>query len=146
MLDHLAELGRLGSLRDPLGLLADAEVNLTAPQLHAVMWLAQDGALSMATLAMRINCTGPTTTGVVDRLESLGLVERRQKPGDRRVVLVGLTEEGEGVGQQLNELLMQRISFVLDLLPKRDRDQLLALIGKIVEALKSHVDAPAEDA
>jgi DNA-binding MarR family transcriptional regulator len=145
MLDHLSELGRMGSLRDPLGLAVDAEVNLTAPQLHAVMWLSRDGAMSMATLATRIHCTGPTTTGVVDRLESFGLVERQPKPGDRRVVLVALTGEGEEVGAQLNKVLAERISFVLDLLGKKDREQLLGLIGKIVDALKSHVDTSAEE-
>jgi DNA-binding MarR family transcriptional regulator len=33
-------------------------------------------------------------TGIVDRLESRGLVERRPSPGDRRVKLAAATDEG----------------------------------------------------
>jgi DNA-binding MarR family transcriptional regulator len=135
-MDHLTELGRLGSLRDPLSRMIDLEIELTPPQIHTMMWLGVDGALPMATLAARVGCTGPTATGVIDRLDALGFVARVPKPGDRRVVLVELTPKGAQVAAQLREVMEQRFGFVLGLLEAADRKSLIDLIGKVVESLR----------
>src|SRR5690349_6690061 len=85
------DLGRMRTLRDPLAHLAD---QLSPPQAHALFWLGVDKALSAGHLADRIGCSMPTLTGIVDRLEKLGLVERARDSHDRRVVVVTLTERG----------------------------------------------------
>ena len=49
----------------------------------------------MRSLAEAWACDPSNTTWIVDRLEKLGLAERRALPGDRRVKLVALTRKGE---------------------------------------------------
>jgi DNA-binding MarR family transcriptional regulator len=136
LLDQLAELGRLACLRDPITRLLTLEVELTPPQLHTMMWLGRDGALPMATLAARIGCTGSTATGIIDRLENLGYVARAPKPGDRRVVLVELTPQGEQVASELYDVIRQRTALFLDLLAPEDRQQLVEIFSKIVSVLR----------
>src|SRR5688500_3978104 len=88
----MRETGPLCTIRDPLADLGD--LPLTSPQLHAVLWLGADGPLAASVLAQRIGCQQPSVTGIVDRLEKLGLAERVRDTGDRRVVRVGLTAAG----------------------------------------------------
>jgi len=55
----------------------------------------------MRSLADRWECDPSNATWIVDRLEKLGLAERRGAPHDRRVKLVGLTPNGEKTKREL---------------------------------------------
>ncbi|MER7754926.1 MarR family transcriptional regulator [Kitasatospora sp. NPDC097643] len=48
----------------------------------------------MRALAGRLGCDASNVTGIVDRLESLGLAHRAAAAGDRRVKIVVITDEG----------------------------------------------------
>ena len=50
-------------------------------------------------LAQKLKCEPSNVTGIVDRLEARGLVERRPDPADRRVKLAAATEEGRRVAR-----------------------------------------------
>jgi DNA-binding MarR family transcriptional regulator len=60
----------------------------------------------MGELAGRLGCDSSNVTGLTDRLEDRGLVERRPAPGDRRVKVLALTDDGERVQRALWERLM----------------------------------------
>jgi DNA-binding MarR family transcriptional regulator len=70
------------------------ELNLTMPQLKVLVTLEQTGASAGQELARRTGAALPTLTGIVDRLVTAGLVQRREDPRDRRVRLVELTPKG----------------------------------------------------
>ncbi len=70
-----------------------ARRGLTPNDLNVLFTLEVDG-LAMNELATAWNCEASNATWIVDRLEKLGLVERRAHPTDRRMKLVGLTAEG----------------------------------------------------
>ncbi len=72
-----------------------AELDLTVPQ--AMLLRSLDGPLPMNQVANRLHCDASNVTGIVDRLEARGLVERRVKPDDRRIKEIVLTSEGEAV-------------------------------------------------
>jgi DNA-binding MarR family transcriptional regulator len=55
----------------------------------------------MSALAADWKCDPSYTTWIVDRLEKLGLAERRPLPRDRRVKLVVLTPKGQRTKKQL---------------------------------------------
>ncbi len=55
----------------------------------------------MGELAQHMHCDSSNITGIVDRLEERGLVERRAAKGDRRVKLVALTDEGREIRDEL---------------------------------------------
>ncbi|MEU0671418.1 MarR family transcriptional regulator [Streptomyces sp. NPDC006172] len=61
--------------------------------------------LPMRKLANRLKCEPSNVTGIVDRLETRGLVERRPDPSDRRVKLAAATTEGQRVAKDLRESL-----------------------------------------
>ena len=81
---------------------AAAEHALTGAQARLLSLLSLD-PLPMRKLAQKLKCEPSNVTGIVDRLESRGLVERRPDPNDRRVKLAAATEEGREVAKGLRE-------------------------------------------
>lgn len=77
---------------------------LTGAQAKLLSLLSLE-PLPMRKLAQRLKCEPSNVTGIVDRLESRGLVERRPDPADRRVKLAAATAEGRQVARSLRESL-----------------------------------------
>jgi DNA-binding MarR family transcriptional regulator len=61
--------------------------------------------MSMGELAAALGIDPPNATVLVDDLESLGLVRRRQHPSDRRAKLVEATRKGKTMARRANEIL-----------------------------------------
>ncbi|GGU94540.1 MarR family transcriptional regulator [Actinomadura cremea] len=80
-------------------------LDLTAPQATALRELA--GPMTMRDLADRMSCEPSNATFIVDRLERLGLVERRPHPTDRRAKILALTPRGTEVRERLLAMLME---------------------------------------
>ena len=71
-----------------------AQLDLTPNDSRALHTLDSQVGRTMRSLADEWACDASNATWIVDRLESRGLAERREKPGDRRVKLVVLTAAG----------------------------------------------------
>jgi DNA-binding MarR family transcriptional regulator len=71
------------------------EIDLTMPQMVTLLAIHDSGTCRMGALAEATQQSCGTLTGIVDRLIQDGLVERVRVAGDRRVVEVALTCEGE---------------------------------------------------
>ena len=76
------------------------EEGLSIAQLDVLRRL-RGGPSPMRRLAVQMNCEASNLTGLVDRLEARGLVERQPHPDDRRVKCVGLTDAGEQLGREV---------------------------------------------
>src|SRR5918994_5784897 len=61
----------------------------------------------MGELAKFLACDNSNVTGIVDRLEERGLVERRSADHDRRVKLIALTPQGKELREELNRRLAE---------------------------------------
>ena len=83
---------------------AAAEHSLTGAQARLLSLLSLE-PLPMRKLAQKLKCEPSNVTGIVDRLESRGLVERRPDPADRRVKLAAATDEGREIAEGLRESL-----------------------------------------
>jgi DNA-binding MarR family transcriptional regulator len=70
------------------------ELGLTFVQAHALRTLDPERPLPMSELAELLVCDASNVTGIADRLESRGLIERRSADGDRRVRALALTPAG----------------------------------------------------
>jgi DNA-binding MarR family transcriptional regulator len=77
------------------------EFELAPPQLLALRALDPGDPLPMSELAGGMHLDNSTVTGIVDRLEERGLVERRTAPHDRRVRMLVLTEAGVALRERL---------------------------------------------
>ena len=71
--------------------------------LNVLTTLELDGPLSMGRLAEALDVSFASMTGIVDRMEKRGLVERQHDVEDRRVVLVRPTDAGRHVFTEINE-------------------------------------------
>lgn len=105
-----------------------AEFELTPPQAHLLRELAS-GPRPMGELAERLACDASNITGLTDRLEARGLVERQPSPGDRRVKVLSLTDEGGRVQHAVWKRLMTD-SPVSDGLSREEQRTLLAMLQR----------------
>ncbi|MFJ8665487.1 MarR family winged helix-turn-helix transcriptional regulator [Streptomyces sp. NPDC093600] len=78
--------------------------SLTGAQARVLGLLALE-PVPMRKIAQKLRCEPSNVTGIVDRLESRGLVERRPDPADRRVKLAAPTPEGLDTARRLRESL-----------------------------------------
>jgi DNA-binding MarR family transcriptional regulator len=72
---------------------AAAEHSLTGAQARVLGLLSLD-PLPMRKIAQKLKCEPSNVTGIIDRLEARGLVERRPDPADRRVKVAAATATG----------------------------------------------------
>jgi DNA-binding MarR family transcriptional regulator len=72
-----------------------AALGLSGAQVKVLLSLEPGEAVSMRSLAGRLDYDASNLTTLVDRLQKRGAVERRAAPGDRRVKVLALTAEGE---------------------------------------------------
>ena len=79
---------------------ANQELELSPPQGIVLRFL--DEPRPMVELAALMRCDNSNMTGIVDRLEERGLVERRPADHDRRVKLIAITRAGSRLRDDLN--------------------------------------------
>ncbi|MCP3821218.1 MarR family transcriptional regulator [Streptomyces sp. A3M-1-3] len=77
---------------------------LTGAQAR-VLGLLSIEPLPMRRIAQKLKCEPSNVTGIIDRLEARGLVERRPDPADRRVKLAAPTAEGRQTAARLRDSL-----------------------------------------
>jgi MarR family transcriptional regulator, organic hydroperoxide resistance regulator len=73
------------------------ELDFSPVQLHSLRMLEPGVETPMRALAQQLFCDPSNVTGIVDRLEARGLIERRGSETDRRVRIIRLTAEGQRV-------------------------------------------------
>ncbi|CAB5079376.1 hypothetical protein D3OALGB2SA_358 [Olavius algarvensis associated proteobacterium Delta 3] len=113
------------------------QFSLTAPQSGVLRSLASNGPISSAQLSRELYVTPSNITGIIDRLEKKGLVQRVRKEGDRRVALITLTQAGEQLSSQLPDPIeIKLISALSDLESKKIADLrgALKLMLRLVDA------------
>src|SRR6202166_2849024 len=71
-----------------------AELQLSPAQCHVLHLIEPGRPIPMGQLAETLACDASNVTGLVDGLESRGLVRRRPSAGDRRVKVLDLTPTG----------------------------------------------------
>jgi len=130
------DLGRRRSLRDPIASACE-EMQLTPVQIHAVFWLGHDGPLAMGELARRVGTTEKTLTGVVDRLEREGYVQRERDAADRRLVRVRLSQRGEDAYRRIDGLVNDKVAELLALLDPPERRALFRILEKLHDRILS---------
>jgi DNA-binding MarR family transcriptional regulator len=89
--------------------------------LQVLTALESDGPLPMRRLAEAMDVSQASATGIVDRMEDRGLVERLRDDEDRRVVRVALTETGRST---IGALTAERRELLVALLEELTDDEL----------------------
>ncbi len=110
---------------------AAAERGLTPMQAMLLDRLDHAAPVPMSELARQLHCDKSNLTGVVDTLESRGLVERTTPRDDRRVRALLPTPAGRDLREDLRRRLRSE-NPLLGALSTEERRQLAAVLGRLV--------------
>jgi DNA-binding MarR family transcriptional regulator len=132
----VAAYDRLQRLLAPAHASDLVDLDLTVAQLKTLYVTAASGPIQMGALAVRLGTALSTTSGVVDRLVQLGLIERLEAPSDRRQVLVRATDVALARLDAINELGRARLRELLAGMRSADD---LAVVRRAVELLTEAV-------
>jgi len=108
-----------------------AEFDLTPMQGHTLKSLDPDCPVAMSVLADQLICDASNVTGIVDKLESRGLIVRQSSESDRRIKMLAVTPKGRELRERLNQRLLVAPA-ALASTPADFRRQLTALLRAIV--------------
>ena len=111
------------------------EMAMTLPQAQALR-LLMGGPRSTGDLAAALRISAPAVTQLTDRLTRKQLIERQAADGDRRSVMIALTERGRGAVESFRERRHTIISGALAFLDDLDRAQIVLALSKMVGALE----------
>lgn len=122
-----------------------ARHGLTGPQLTVVKMLEALGDLPLSRLSEKIRAQNSTVTGIVDRMEREGLVERARSATDRRVVHIHLTAKGVHLAREVKVEPMEIFRGALETLPPEEARTLLRILRKVARQVEALVDAAASE-
>lgn len=101
---------------------------------YAVLAALSEGADSQQDLARRLDIDKSHMVKFVDHLERRGLVARAPWPADRRRYRVSLTSAGKELFAEVDAIARRVEREVLHALSGREREQLVDLLGRVVES------------
>lgn len=122
-----------------------SEYGLTGPQLAVVKMLEPVGKLSLSELSDRIRARNSTVTGIIDRMEREGLVERQRSEEDRRVVHIVLTRQGQKLASEIPVEPVQIFRQVLSELSSRDASDLKRILTRLARRVRELVEVQESD-
>lgn len=110
-----------------------ASYGLTTSQFFLLIALYEENGILISKLAEKVALDKATLTGIIDRLERDGFVERRDDPKDRRAIRVYLTPKAEALRDELLEIYHRNNSRFLSVLSPEEK----MVFERIVEKLES---------
>lgn len=135
----LAQLRGLGADADRLDGAASARLGLNRTDMRVMEMLDRAGPMTAGELAAATRLSNAAVTTVIDRMAGRGFAVRRYDPGDRRRVVVELTE----LAQKQSELTFGGLVAALTEMLESYPDEKLAAAADIVararQALSSHI-------
>jgi DNA-binding MarR family transcriptional regulator len=111
------------------------EMDLTVVQAQTLTLLRR-APLPTTRLAVSLGISAPAMSQLTDRLIRKRLIERRSADGDRRAVIIELTEQGKRVVDRFRKRRSEVFTEALSRLKDLDRAEVIDALSKVVEALE----------
>jgi DNA-binding MarR family transcriptional regulator len=108
---------------------AEYDVSIIQIRLFGIL---RDRELTMLQLAQYLDLDKSSITGLINRAERRGLVERSNSPHDGRVIHVKVTAEGHKIIQIVSSKIAQQIIAITDTLNEKESSQFIALASKML--------------
>ena len=108
---------------------------VSAPQLSSLLALYENGPLPTSQIAKYIMVNSSTVTGIIDRLEQKGLVQRSRISTDRRVITVTLTDKGRELAEHAPPPIQEKIVEGLQKLPPHEIEKIVQALTKLTYML-----------
>jgi DNA-binding MarR family transcriptional regulator len=132
LMQELASAYQAFSLYDAEGLRKSGS-DLTPSQARVIFTIGDTDGMTCKDIGDITLITKGTLTGVVDRLEDKGLVERWSVEGDGRKTIVALTRKGGRVYRKEFPKHVEFLKEKFDKLGPRERQQAIKLLQKVKE-------------
>ncbi len=94
--------------------------NLSFPQFFLLTYLSSEDYLTMSAIAKKMGHSTAAATGLVDRLEKLGFVERVHAAEDRRKIMVRITNSGCTIVSTMRQHIASELA---ELMADMDEDE-----------------------
>ncbi|MBN3492522.1 MarR family winged helix-turn-helix transcriptional regulator [Vibrio neptunius] len=108
---------------------------LTLALWPTLMCLWEEEGVTQRDIAQKSKVENSTTTRTLDKLESLGLVERHPDPNSRRAFRIYLTNEGRALKDTLVPIPIAINQKLLSVLEPEERGEIIRLLQKMVVAV-----------
>lgn len=115
------------------------DLGLSFAQAHTLRLLEPGRPMPMSALAERLFCDASNVTGIADRLETRGLVERQSAEGDRRVKALTITPAGLKLRERVLRIMSEPPEAIAAL-PEADQRALRDILARAVEGLRTEVE------
>jgi DNA-binding MarR family transcriptional regulator len=137
----ILRIGWLGQ-RQFMQLLAEERFDLTIPQFHTLMHLSHCAdECKMSDLARATHQSAASLTGIVDRMLEKRLVARVRPDGDRRQVMVTVTEDGRRLLAKIAHTRRMEMRVALHHIQPNEINELLRLLDAVLEGMLRAVEA-----
>ncbi len=118
------------------------EIGLSVPQCDVLTTLTEREGISQQDLAARLYVTKGNISGLIDRLETAKLVERRSIEGDRRSHAIFLTPQGRTLAEKGIEVQRRFVIDTLGRMSAEDLKQLESLIVTTRDLIRENLQLP----
>jgi DNA-binding MarR family transcriptional regulator len=105
--------------------------HITPAHLRALRTLARHGTMRLSELSDHLQIAPRTATEVVDALQAQDLVRRRADPGDRRAILVEVTQQGADVLAEIRATSGAEAGRIFGRLSLAERAELACVLSKL---------------
>ena len=117
-------------------------IDLSVAELRILRVLREQGSSPMNRFCAETMLSQPSITGLVDKLEERGLVERVRSREDRREVLIAITAKGNQTYSKGMDLHRQFVEKALSALEDDEAKSLVSLLKKLADASDAVIKAP----
>lgn len=119
--------------------------DLTVSQMHQLSLIQSNEPVSLKSLATRMQLTPGAVTQIVDALESVGYVERKQDKHDRRVTHISVSPTGAQKMADFKKISQQAFRQASTTLDERELEAFLSAQKKMLAYFESQNEKAEKD-
>jgi DNA-binding MarR family transcriptional regulator len=122
--------------------------DLSVPQFRALAFLDRHPGASLSAMAEHLGVTRATASAIAERLVQRNLVDRRERPEERRHIVLKLTQAGSEYLQQVRNTSRAEIAKLFASLSKKQRQRIvegLSILSKAIVSSASDSNGDADD-
>lgn len=113
-------------------------LNLSMIQLQTLIFIKQNPATPMKSIAEYLRVELPSATSIIEKLVKLTYVKRQTNKDDRRLVLLHLTPKGEDLLTDAMKERSKNMEKILSYLSEKDREELSRIFGTLIKAMEEN--------
>ncbi|MEI0524765.1 MarR family transcriptional regulator [Brachyspira murdochii] len=112
------------------------KIGLTSGQPKVLYFLSKFKEADQKTIANYLEIEPSTVGSILLGMEKSGLIERKQREGNRRSLYVSLTEKGVEVSNNMEKIFEDAENIATDRLSEKDKEKLKKLLIEMCNSLK----------